>query len=162
MEAFLAPLALLAVFTGGAYYMLVPFLSQRVMAAGDESTTRTASLELRKLNLYEQIREVEFEREMGLINAEDFHRTRAELVAEAAQVIGEIDRMIPLSNPGPNAASAPPMAGPGCPACEKPLDPGERFCSNCGAEVGVDCPSCGEVAAPGDRFCTRCGRGLLS
>ena len=141
--------------------MLVPFLAARVIATGDDAATKVTSLELRKVNLYEQLREAEFEREMGLINDEDFDRTRADLLAETAQVIGELDH----SAPG-QAVVSPPAATPAsdlaCPSCAEPLEPGARFCSICGTEVGADCPSCGGVVAPGDRFCVSCGRGLLS
>ncbi|MEE9162454.1 MAG: zinc ribbon domain-containing protein [Candidatus Neomarinimicrobiota bacterium] len=160
MDLILPPLILLIVFTGAAYYVLVPFLSEPVIASGDEFATRTVSLELRKVNLFEQIREVEFEREMGLINDEDFDRTRTDLMAEAAQVIGDLEG----SSSGPTttvtSTVGPPAAAPVCPACELPLDPGARFCSSCGTEVGRECPSCREIASPGDLFCAHCGRGL--
>ena len=161
MDALLAPLLLLMVFAGGTYYMLVPFLSAPVIATGDDTAIKVTSLELRKVNLYEQLREAEFEREMGLINDEDFDRTRADLLTETAQVIRELDQ----SAPG-QAVIAPPVTSPAsglaCPSCAESLEPGARFCSHCGTEVGADCPSCGGVVAPGDRFCVTCGRGLLS
>ncbi len=54
-----------------------------------------------------------------------------------------------------------------CPTCGSEIEPGARFCSNCGAAVrppatGFDdrptlCPTCGSEMEPGARFCPNCG-----
>jgi class 3 adenylate cyclase/tetratricopeptide (TPR) repeat protein len=38
----------------------------------------------------------------------------------------------------------------------------DRFCSDCGAPVGVACPSCSAVVPPGKRFCGRCGTAVAA
>jgi class 3 adenylate cyclase len=38
----------------------------------------------------------------------------------------------------------------------------DRFCSDCGAPVGVECPSCSAVVPPGKRFCGRCGTAVAA
>ena len=56
-----------------------------------------------------------------------------------------------------------------CPQCGKPLRPGARFCSGCGATIGLTtepapsipiCPNCGRKLRPGAKFCAGCGKRL--
>src|SRR5262252_5641483 len=47
-----------------------------------------------------------------------------------------------------------------CPSCEANNKTGARFCTSCGAQLGLACGSCGFVNEPADRFCARCGKGL--
>ena len=44
-----------------------------------------------------------------------------------------------------------------CPKCNSELDPGVKFCTQCGYKLDLRCPSCGEKIHEGDRFCTTCG-----
>jgi class 3 adenylate cyclase/predicted ATPase len=46
-----------------------------------------------------------------------------------------------------------------CGNCGASQGAGNRFCVECGAQLGL-CPSCGELAAPGQRFCGACGHAL--
>jgi class 3 adenylate cyclase/tetratricopeptide (TPR) repeat protein len=47
-----------------------------------------------------------------------------------------------------------------CPGCGHD-NPGEaRFCSQCGAKLGVSCAACGALHSPEARFCSDCGRAL--
>lgn len=48
------------------------------------------SLELRKLSIYEQIKELELEFDMGNISDYDFKRNRLELVNEVSEIIEKI------------------------------------------------------------------------
>ena len=155
MDTLLAPAALFLIFLVATYYVLVPFLSAKVGPIGENTADRTTALELRKVNLFKQIREAEFEREMGLINEEDFDRTKADLVAEVAEVMRELEGM-----PGDQAPPEIGAAVSGCPNCATPIVPGARFCNQCGTAVGDACPGCGATVSPGDRFCASCGRGL--
>jgi class 3 adenylate cyclase len=43
-----------------------------------------------------------------------------------------------------------------CGQCGASLGEGDRFCGDCGANVG-GCPTCGEPLIPGKRFCRSCG-----
>ena len=161
MDTLLPLVVLILVAIGPAYYVLVPFASEKVAAVGEDAATRATVLELRKVNLYKQIREVEFEREMGLVDEEDFDRTRADLLTEVAHVMRQLegaheDRVAPE---GPLPAAAEELV---CPTCGALLVPGARFCGSCGAAVEDTCPGCGAPVQSGDRFCASCGRGLLS
>ena len=165
MDTLLAPVLLFIIFTGTLYYVLVPFLSEGILAV-DESrrafpeTTATA-LELRKINLYTQIREVEFEREMGLTNQEDFERSREDLVTEAADVLRDIEGLSPTS-PDVEEPPVPLLVTSNCPSCQTLVERGARFCTHCGTQLGSSCPQCDAATSSDDRFCTNCGRGLLN
>ncbi len=161
MDTLLAPTLLFIIFTGTVYYVLVPFLSAGIMAVDEATDLRATALDLRKINLYKQIREVEFEREMGLTNQEDFERSRADLVTEAAEVLREIEGL-PPTLPGVEAPPVPTAVTSNCPSCQTLVEGGARFCTHCGTQLGSSCPQCGATTFSGDRFCTDCGRGLLN
>lgn len=44
-----------------------------------------------------------------------------------------------------------------CPACNHEVAAAARFCTGCGARLGVRCPSCGAGVADGQKFCSDCG-----
>lgn len=59
-----------------------------------------------------------------------------------------------------------------CPSCGSPLNPGKKFCGNCGALVSSQvkkelssqrtpyCTKCGNTITPGKKFCGNCGEKL--
>lgn len=72
----------------------------------------------------------------------------------------------PVPKEGTNASPAPAAAGQ-CPACGAMTSAGQKFCSECGAQLDrappataaapPRCASCGAPLEPGLRFCTQCG-----
>lgn len=45
-----------------------------------------------------------------------------------------------------------------CKQCGAPIEPGEKFCGNCGVKIGPEvCPNCGEPLEDGEKFCGNCG-----
>ena len=60
----------------------------------------------------------------------------------------------------PQQQAQPAQGGGFCPECGNPLQPGAKFCSNCGhkqaASAGV-CSGCGNPVQPGTKFCPNCG-----
>lgn len=54
-------------------------------------------------------------------------------------------------------AAAGPQAGT-CPDCGHAYQPGDAFCTACGAPLANLCPQCGAVRRSDDRFCARCGQ----
>ncbi len=139
MDTVIAPLALFTLFTGAVTYIFTPFFSRPVMVPHEDATAASMTLELEKVNLMKQLREAEFEQEMGLLGEEDFSRTRAELMAEVATVMSAID-----AAGGKTAESvvaevaAVAILGPECRAESSAED---RFCGQCGAEIAGGCNS---------------------
>lgn len=159
MDTVFAPLALFTMFTGAVTYIFTPFFSHPVMVPHEDATAASMTLELEKVNLMKQLREAEFEQEMGLLGEEDFSRTRAELMAEVGTVMSAID-----AAGGKTAESVVPdvaAAVIACPQCQTESSADDRFCSQCGAEIAGGCPHCGQTVLPDDRFCGHCGRGLI-
>jgi membrane protease subunit (stomatin/prohibitin family) len=56
---------------------------------------------------------------------------------------------------GPAAPAAPIAAV--CRACQKPITPGAKFCSECGAPQALTCSGCKKELPPGTKFCPECG-----
>ena len=44
-----------------------------------------------------------------------------------------------------------------CPRCDAPVQPGQRFCAQCGARLERACAACGQPLPPEARFCPACG-----
>lgn len=59
-------------------------------------------------------------------------------------------------------ATQPAAKGGFCADCGQPLQPGAKFCPNCGAkQVGSNaCPACGQPVTAGAKFCGNCGQKL--
>jgi class 3 adenylate cyclase/tetratricopeptide (TPR) repeat protein len=49
-----------------------------------------------------------------------------------------------------------------CSVCGHANSAGARFCSNCGARLGIECPRCGHHNDASGSFCTECGGPLSS
>lgn len=47
-----------------------------------------------------------------------------------------------------------------CPDCGNPVQPGAKFCPNCGKQLGNKCPKCGADVPAGSKFCPSCGQSL--
>ena len=47
-----------------------------------------------------------------------------------------------------------------CSACGHANQAGQRFCSECGAQLAIGCPACAAPTKPSDRFCGACGAAL--
>lgn len=75
----------------------------------------------------------------------------------------------PPVQPPPPPVDTTARAAATCPACKTPLDPDDRFCVNCGADItkferkppvveSPKCAYCGKELRAGDLFCIKCGK----
>ncbi len=83
-------------------------------------------------------------------NADDFLNPHNQVTPESIQ-------------PAPVAQPVAPAApGKFCTNCGNPLEPGNRFCNQCGTAVsaGKQCAACGTPAAQNAVFCANCGTRL--
>ena len=98
----------------------------------------TAHLEQRKAQIYENLRDLQFEFRVGKLSDADYQKTKLDLQRELAKVLAEIDSMAPqvkakaAAAPAPAAVVKPKSDGKKCPhggaTFEQPL----KFCGECG------------------------------
>ena len=95
----------------------------------------TAHLELRKAQIYENLRDLQFEYRLGKLSDEDYQKTKLDLQRELAKVLAEID----AANPEPQAKAAaavvaakPKPDGRTCPHCGAKFPQAMKFCGACG------------------------------
>ncbi len=98
----------------------------------------TAHLEERKAQIYENLRDLQFEFRVGKLSDEDYQKTKLDLQRELAKVLAEIDAVQPVKA---KAATAPPAAvsvekqkpdGKKCPHCGATFEKAMKFCGECG------------------------------
>jgi hypothetical protein len=147
------PLSLIAgagLFLALAYAVGSPLFSGRASRtaappeAGEAAALATG--EERKEQLYAALRELEFDRALGKVSAEDFNKLRPRLEAEALAVLREQEAL--TGKPGP-------------------ADPRQRLESEVraaraalGEPPVVRCASCGAEQGPANPFCPKCGARL--
>jgi hypothetical protein len=103
----------------------------------------TAHLEERKAQIYENLRDLQFEFRVGKLSDADYQKTKLDLQRELAKVLAEIDTIQPAWAKG---AAAPPAAAP----IPKPKSDGKK------------CPHCGATFAQPLKFCGECGKAMAS
>jgi zinc ribbon protein len=130
-----------------AFYVAAPLLSAE--GAGDGTlpidVTPLADLKRRRLVVYENLKDLEFEFQAGKIAPEDYQALRADYMAEAAQLMiasqqeeqmaseGElVERAVAARRAQRKSAAADDYV---CPKCgfENPLP--VKFCGECGAKI---------------------------
>ncbi len=102
----------------------------------------TAHLEQRKAQIYENLRDLQFEFRVGKLSDADYQKTKLDLQRELAKVLAEIDAMAPAVKAKAAAAPATPVAKP------KP--------------DGKKCPHCGATFPQPLKFCGECGKAMVS
>jgi hypothetical protein len=92
----------------------------------------TAHLEERKAQIYENLRDLQFEFRLGKLSDEDYQKTKLDLQRELAKVLAEIDAVQPPA-PAPKKAEAKAKPdGKTCPHCSARFDQSMKFCGECG------------------------------
>jgi len=106
----------------------------------------TAHLEERKAQIYENLRDLQFEYRVGKLSDHDYQQTKLDLQRELAAVMAEIDRVkaeiaagkIPA--PAPELVKAPAARAPAkfiCPSCKAEFAQPLKFCGECGKPMKV-------------------------
>ena len=103
-----------------------------------------AHLEARKGQIYENLRDLQFEYRVGKLSDQDYQTTKSGLQNELAGVLAEIDRLkiaSPGPLPSPKTAVAngkrPPAAKNVCPHCGAKFPQALKFCGECGKPMQV-------------------------
>jgi hypothetical protein len=100
----------------------------------------TAHLEQRKAQIYENLRDLQFEFRVGKLSDADYQKTKLDLQRELAKVLAEIDATGPAVKTKAAAVQAP----------AKPRTD------------GMKCPHCGATFAQPLKFCGECGKAMAS
>jgi|SRR5579884_4283225 len=97
----------------------------------------TQHLDERKAQIYDNLRDLQFEYRLGKLSDEDYQKTKLGLQAELAKVLAEIDT-VKTQNPGKPAVlvsvpkTIPPSDGTTCPHCGATFERSLKFCGECG------------------------------
>lgn len=100
----------------------------------------TAHLEERKAQIYDNLRDLQFEFRVGKLSDADYQKTKVDLQRELAKVMADID--------GLQATAPKPVAVPA--AAPK------------GRPDGKVCPHCGAKFPQALKFCGECGKAMAS
>ena len=94
----------------------------------------TAHLEQRKAQIYENLRDLQFEYRLGKLSDEDYQKTKLDLQRELAKVLAEIDAVQPAQAKAAAAVSdsKPKPDGRSCPHCGAKFPIAMKFCGACG------------------------------
>lgn len=98
-------------------------------------------LEDRKAQIYENLRDLQFEFRVGKLSDEDYQKTKLELQRDLAKVLAEIDSLKGGPEPPSIAAPGKPLkrnAANACPHCGASFDRPLKFCGECGKPMPGD------------------------
>ena len=99
-----------------------------------------AHLEERKAQIYENLRDLQFEFRLGKLSDADYQKTKVDLQRELAKVLAEIDAVQPAV-PTQRTTLTAPVAVKAVPD-------------------GKTCPHCGATFAQPMKFCGQCGKAM--
>ena len=122
---------------------LLLYLGRPLLTSGRTGAVSGPTRQLfeRKEQLLGEIVELELDRELGKVSAEDFQRLFAELEVETLAIIGELDRLNGASSDQferrieEEVATLRQKTAPRCHDCGTPRREGDLFCPQCGASL---------------------------
>jgi RNA polymerase subunit RPABC4/transcription elongation factor Spt4 len=169
LSLLLAFVALLAL----AYPILSKGRSKDPISASAEETID--ELLAQRDAVFQALRELRFDHEVGKITDEDYVVFEASLKQTAASSLRALDEWESGANNNIDAvieaavaarAVARGTGGTACPNCGHLSGSEDKFCGRCGAALPEAalaesaCPKCGRPFEAGDRFCAGCGQPL--
>lgn len=109
----------------------------------------TAHLEQRKAQIYENLRDLQFEFRVGKLSDDDYKKTKLDLQGELAKVLAEIDAIQLAAAPAPKPAPAPVKATAA--TVQAKATSNGHLCHHCGAKF-----------TEAMKFCGECGKAMAS
>jgi len=110
-------------FLAVAGYVLTPLFKGTGVFI-DETETEADLLRRRKLVVYRNIKDLEFEHRIGRLSGDDFSQLNESYRREAAEILQKLDQL---------KETKPVKATSGlCRSCGAQLIPGKKFCADCG------------------------------
>ncbi len=154
--------------------------TREVPAETSPAQEELAELMARRDAVFQALRDLNFDRQVGKIAEEDFVIFEANLKETAAEALRAIDQWEAAADQSLDAAierliaerrQAVLRGERTCPTCGQAARPEDKFCAACGtalpspeakpaATAGRACPHCGRPCLPTDRFCGACGAAL--
>jgi hypothetical protein len=97
----------------------------------------TQHLDDRKAQIYENLRDLQFEYRVGKLSDADYQQTKLGLQKELAGVIQEIEKFLPGEKK--TEIQSPPVQSPAnlCPHCGASFPKPMKFCGECGKAMAV-------------------------
>jgi len=92
----------------------------------------TQHLEDRKAQIYENLRDLQFEYRVGKLSDQDYQQTKLGLQKELAGVLGEIEKRGTGPAPAPAKALSKPATSNICSHCGAKFPNPMKFCGECG------------------------------
>jgi len=92
----------------------------------------TAHLEERKAQIYENLRDLQFEFRLGKLSDADYQKTKVDLQLELAKVLAEIDAVPPVPAKPARAQALKAAMSDTCPHCGAKFPQPLKFCGECG------------------------------
>jgi hypothetical protein len=92
----------------------------------------TAHLEERKAQIYENLRDLQFEFRLGKLSDADYQKTKVDLQLELAKVLAEIDAVPPVPTKPARAQEVKAAVSDKCPHCGAKFPQPLKFCGECG------------------------------
>lgn len=135
------------------WYPFVRKSQERGFRPVGEKEQNLLELEGHRDATYAVIKELEFDYQMGKLSQEDYQNLRGKYEQTALGILAKIDS---LKYHRPLVRSRP--EGAGCPECDSPLKPGDKFCPQCGFKLPLFCANCGVALSQEFRFCPSCGQ----
>jgi hypothetical protein len=89
-------------------------------------------LEERKTQIYDNLRDLQFEFRVGKLSEADYQKTKVELQGELAKVMAAIDHVHGKHIDAKAAAPPPAVPQNVCPHCKAKFDRALKFCGECG------------------------------
>jgi len=86
----------------------------------------------RKAQIYDNLRDLQFEYRVGKFSDEDYQKTKLDLQKELAKVMAEIDAIQPTQTAPPPAPERKAKAANECPHCGAKFPKPMKFCGECG------------------------------
>jgi hypothetical protein len=178
-------LIILAIVIAAAALLIVayPVLAKARAAqpAASSAQEELAELVARRDAVFQALRDLNFDHQVGKITDGDFVAFEATLKESAADTLAALDQWESATDRAIDAAlerainarrAALLGDGRACPSCDRPAATEDRFCAACGAilpaltakpapAVAGVCPQCGRPFDPTDRFCGGCGAALM-
>ena len=97
-----------------------------------EPVSPTRHLEEKKAQIYENLRDLQFEYRVGKLSDEDYQQTKLGLQKELAAVLAEIEKIASGAVPQPEPQPATKTDATICPHCHASFSKPMKFCGECG------------------------------